>query len=222
MIRRSFMLPLLAVLASGALIGGYIAAGGADYGPTVAADPCKPRPLGARAPGIDAVAEQLVVVGVQNAACDLGVTREELVLALPSAADRRALAQRQGLDEADLVRALRKGLGDAIGRLDRERRLPPASQLLDSYVGRLGLPGVAEALIRRIPDGIVDGLLPTGDVLRTAIGRIDVEDLLGQIDDPRALETKLRKTITDAAVAQARKKLLDKVPGPLRSLLGLR
>lgn len=221
MMRRSFVLPLLAVLASSALIGGYIAAGGADYAPTVTADPCKPRPLGPRASGIDAVAEQVVVVGVQNAACAVGVTREQLILALPSAADRQALAQRQGITEAELVRALRKGLGDAVGRLDREGRLPSASQLRDSYVGELGLPGVAEAVIRRIPDGLVDGLLPTADVLRTAIGRLDIEDLLAQIDDPRALEAKLRKTITDAALAQARTKLLNKIPGPLRSLLGI-
>ncbi len=221
MSRRAVLLPLLALLVSAALIGGYVAAGGADFTPTAAADPCRQRPLGPRADGIDAVAEQVVVLGVQNAACTLGVSRERLVLALPSAADRRALLQAQGRTEADLVAALRGGLDRAVVRLDRADRLPPASQLRDSYVGELGLPGVAEEIVRRIPDGVVDGLLPTGEVLRNALRRVDVEQVLARIDDPDALQAQLRGTIKDAAVDQARTKLLDKLPGPLRSLLGL-
>jgi hypothetical protein len=219
--RRALVLPLLALVLAAGLIGVYVAAGGADYAPTPAADPCEQRPLGARAKGIDAVAEQVVLLGVQNAACTLGVSRERLVLALASERDRRALARERGRSEADLVEALRKGLTDAVGRLDREDRLPPASQLRDSYVGELGLPGVAEEVVRRIPDSVVDGLLPTGDVLRNALGRVDVQRLLGQIDNPDALEAQLRRTIKDAAVDQARTKLIEKIPGPLRSLLGL-
>lgn len=219
--RSSVWLPVLALVAALAVVGVQLAAGGADYAPTTPADPCKSRALPAPAPGIEAVTEQVVLLGLQNAACTLGVTREQLVLALPSERDRLALARESGRSEAGLVTVLRNGLDRAVVRLDRAGRLPKASSLLDSYVGNLGLPGVAEAVIRRLPDGIVNGLLPTGQVLRNALDRLDVEQVLSEINNPDALQRRLQDAIKAAAVAQARARLLDQIPGPLRAMLGL-
>jgi hypothetical protein len=65
------------------------------------------------------------------------------------------------------------------------------------------------------------GLLPTGQVLRDALGRLDgVEQLSGRDHVPDAHQRRLQDAIKAAAVAQARVRLLDKIPGPLRSLLG--
>ena len=49
------------------------------------------------APELEALAERVVLVGLDETACKLGVSRERLVLALPVAADRRALADELGI-----------------------------------------------------------------------------------------------------------------------------
>jgi hypothetical protein len=219
--RRALLLPALALVAAAALIGVHLAAGGADFVPARAADPCQERPLGPRADGLEPLTEALVLLGVQRAACTLGVSRERLVLALPSARDRRALAQETGRDERGIAGALVRGLDYAAMRLDRADRLPPASDLRDTYAGQLGLPGMAEEAVRRIPDGVVDELLPTGPVLRRALRRVDVEALLRDLDDPVALQSRLRDAIRDAALAEARARLVQRIPGPIRRLFGL-
>lgn len=218
---RPVLLPLVALLAAVALIGVQLAAGGADYAPARAADPCRALPPGPPAGGLDPLAQQLVLLGVQRAACTLGVTRERLILALPSPHDRLALARESGRGERGLVLALSAGLNDAVGRMDRAGRLPRASSLRDSYAGQLGLPGLAEAAVRQIPDRVVDGLLPTGPVLRRALAQLDLERVLGELGDPNALEARLRAAIRDAALAEARARLIAQLPGPLRGLLGL-
>lgn len=221
MSRRPVLLPLLAVLAVAALIGVQLAAGGADFAPAPAADPCRERPLGPAADELEPLTEALVLIGVQRAACTLGVTRERLVLALPSARERRALARESGRDERGLVAALARGLDGAVVRLDRTGRLPPASELRDSYAGELGLPGIAEEAVRRIPDGVVDALLPTGPVLRRALRQVDLERLLSDLDQPDALESRLREAIRAAALAEARARLIERIPGPIRRLFSL-
>jgi hypothetical protein len=214
-------LPLAALVAALGLIGVQLAAGGADFAPAKPADPCRERPLGPRSDDLEPLAETVVLLGVQRAACTLGVTRERLVLALPSARDRLALARSRGRDERGLAAALTAGLDHAVDRLDRADRLPPASALLDAYAGELGLPGIAEEAVKRIPAGIVDGLLPTGAVLRRALRQIDMVAVLRDLDDPDALERTLRDRIKDAAVAEARARLIDKIPEPIRRLFGI-
>lgn len=218
---RAILLPLLAILAVAGVVGAQVAAGGRDFVPARAADPCRERPLGPPLKDLEPLAEQVVLLGVQRAACTLGVPRERLVLALPSARDRLALARQTGRDERGLAAALTAGLDHAVGRLDRAGRLPRASDLLDTYAGDLGLPGLAEAAIRRIPDGVVDDLLPTGPVLHRALKQIDVDAILRDLDDPDGLEAKLRDDIKDAALAEAKARLIEKIPGPIRSILGL-
>ncbi|WP_354697694.1 hypothetical protein DSM112329_03331 [Paraconexibacter sp. AEG42_29] len=218
---RTLLLPLVALIVAAALLAVQLAAGGADFVPTRAADPCAARPLPPVTDDIEPLAQDVVLLGVQRTACALGVTRERLVLALPSARDRAELARATGRTEAGLATALRSGLDQAVGRLDRAGRLPRASALLDSYAGELGLPGLAEAAVKRIPDGVVDGLLPTGAVLRRALAQLDVTALLRDLEDPDALEARLTEAIKAAALAEAKERLIEKIPGPIRGFLGL-
>lgn len=215
---RAILLPLVALLASLGLIGVHLASGGDDFAPAKPADPCVERPLrpAASVEDLEPLVEELVVLGVARAACTLGVTRERLVLALPREADRREVA-----DDATLARALKGGLERALDRLERGRRLPRASDLRDEYVDDLGLPGLAESAIRRLPDSVIDDLLPTGAVLRRALDDLDVLAVVREIDEPDALERRLRDGIESAARAEAKERLIDRLPGPLRSLLGL-
>lgn len=216
---RALLLPLAALLAAVGLVAVYLAAGGDEFVPARAADPCVERPLGPPRTALEPLAEFIVLDGVQRAACALGVPRERLVLALPSARDRRRLARESGRSEAGLVLVLKGGLSQAVRRLDRAHRLPRASGLLETYAGDLGLPRIAEEAVRRIPDRVVDDLVPTGPVLQRALARVDLVAVLRDLDDPDALEGALTVAIRNAALAEARERLVAKVPGPLRGLI---
>ena len=189
---RGLALPLIAVLLVAAVLGVQVAAGGGDYVPLRPADPCNPRadpPIPAR---LEPVAERIVLLGLDNAACRLGISRERLVLAL---ADTRSL-------DPDAPAALKAGLRDAVDRLDRERRLPKVSELLPEALDQADLPGIVKTVIGAIPDGLVDTALPTGPLLRRTISQLDVDRLVRELNDPRQLESAVRSAILQAALHQ--------------------
>ncbi len=96
-----------------ALPGAYVAMGGGSYDASPVADPCVTRQW--RNPsGAARVAEQIVLSTLDGVACQVGSTREALVLALPSDASRTAFARSHGLDDAGLERVARGGLDRAI------------------------------------------------------------------------------------------------------------
>ena len=72
---------LLALLAGGLLLIGVEAARGRGNHPPRIADPCLPRALPA-ASGIDATVQEVVLAGLDRAACRLGTSREALVLSI--------------------------------------------------------------------------------------------------------------------------------------------
>ncbi|HYI35742.1 MAG TPA: hypothetical protein VEX39_04005 [Thermoleophilaceae bacterium] len=223
MSRRAIALPLAALVLAGALLGAYALAGGDDYSEVQgAADPCAARASVDRpvAPELEALAERVVLVGLDETACSLGVSRERLVLALPVAEDRRALAEELGISEDELGRELKAGLGRAVDRLDRAGRLPRASALLPAIVAELDLPGFAEDLVDAIPDQTVDSLVPTGPVLRRAVRSLDVQALLDGLGDSDQLESMLRDAVEEAAQEEIRARLLDELPESVRGLLG--
>jgi hypothetical protein len=124
-----------AIAAVGALFAGVVLlialefASGADGAGSLAVrDPCAARPA-YPGQGLDAVLQRIVLDGLDGAACELGASREELVLSLAptSKADIR-------WDDATIERALRAGLIGAID--DAEQR------------GSLG--GVVAALLRQL------------------------------------------------------------------------
>ena len=102
-----------AVAASALLVGVYLAAGGSEYEPTPVADPCQAREW--RSPdSVDRYAEQFFLSALDGAACELGVSREELIVALPDSDSRAEFAAEQGISEADLEAAIRAGVVRAI------------------------------------------------------------------------------------------------------------
>jgi hypothetical protein len=194
---RALGLPLIAVLLVTAVLGVQVAAGGGDYVPRRPADPCAARAVPAIPARLEPLAERIVLLGLDSAACKLGVSRERLVL---------ALADSRSLDPAAPA-ALKAGLRDAVDRLDREGRLPKVSQLLPEALDQSDLPGLAKTLIGAIPDATVDSALPTGPLLRRAVDELDVERLINELDDPHQIDSAVRSAILQAA----RDQILDRL-----------
>ena len=189
---RRLSLPLIAVLLVAAVLGVQLAAGGGHYVPRRPADPCTPRPVPPIPPQLAPLAEQIVLVGLDRAACRLGISRERLVLSL---ADTRTLDPRASA-------ALKAGLADAVNQLDREGRLPKVSQLLPGALDQANLPGIVKTILEAIPAGLVDNTLPTGPVLRRTVDQLDVNKLLSELHDPGKLQSTVQTAILQAALQQ--------------------
>ena len=189
---KRFALPLIAVLLVAAVLGVQVAAGGLHYAPLRPADPCIPRAAPPAAAQLEPLAEQIVLLGLDNAACRLGISRERLVLAL---AEPRSLPP-------GTSSALKAGLRDAVDRLDREHRLPKVSQLLPQVLDQAQLPGIAKTIIGAIPGGIVDSALPTGALLRRTVDDLDINRLLRELGDPSQLQSAIQSALLRAAVSE--------------------
>jgi len=134
--------PAGAVIASAALIAVYLALGGWSYRPAVVADPCAHRPW--RAPnGVAETLEQVALSTADGAACTLGVSREDLVLALAGSDDLSRFAAAHHISQGDAERAIRDGLIRAVD--DAE-----AAHAIDG-----GLAGTLRSIARHLPIGIV-------------------------------------------------------------------
>ena len=189
---RRLALPLIAVLLVAAVLGVQVAAGGGHYAPLRPADPCTPRPIPPIPAQLEPLAEQIVLLGLDNAACRLGISRERLVLAV---ADTRTLNPKT-------TAALKAGLSDAVDRIDGDGRLPKVSQLLPQALDQSSLPGIAKTIIESIPNGLVDNLLPTGPLLRRTVDELDINGLLHELHDPGKLNSALQSAILQAALRQ--------------------
>ena len=187
---RRLRLPLIAVLLVAAVIGVQLAAGGGDYVPRRAANPCTPQPIPPIAPRLLPLAGEIVLLGLDDAACRLGISRERLVL---------DLAERGSLNP-DVPIALKAGLLDAVDRLDRLGRLPKVSQLLPDVLSLSGLPGIAKTLIEAIPAGVVDNALPTALLLRRTIDDLDVTRLVHELRNPSQITSDVQSAILRAAL----------------------
>lgn len=121
---RGALLVGVAIAASLALVGVYLAAGGSSYTPTKTQDPCKERPW--RDPeGLEEIAQQFSLSALDGAACELGVSRETLARALATPASRERFTERYGIDDAELARAIRAGLLRAVDDAERAGALNP-------------------------------------------------------------------------------------------------
>lgn len=189
---RRLGLPLIAVLLVAAVLGVQVAAGGGHYAPLRPANPCTPRPVPPIPAQLEPLAERIVLLGLDNAACRLGISRERLVLAL---ADTRRL-------NPQTTAALKAGLRDAVDRLDREGRLPKVSQLLPQALDQANVSGIAKTIIEAIPDSLVDNLLPTAPLLRQTIDELDINRLFQALRDPGQLNSALQSAIGQAALRQ--------------------
>ena len=125
---------LLSVAAVASVLAPYFALGGASYEPTPVADPCVTREW--RDPGgLSAVLEQIALSTLDGAACELGVSREDLVLAVRDEEALDAFAEEHGVSRPEAERALEDGL-------DRALRDAEEAGDLSGFVGEL----VARAL----------------------------------------------------------------------------
>ena len=88
---RRLALPFIAVVLVVAVLGVQLAAGGGHYVPLRPANPCAPRPVPPIPAQLEPLAEQIVLLGLDSAACRLSISRERLVLAL---AETRSLDPR--------------------------------------------------------------------------------------------------------------------------------
>lgn len=222
-----------AIVASLVLCGAYVAAGG-PVGPDKAADPCDARPW--TNPGdLEEAAQQFALSAADGAACELGVSREELTRALANDETRQQFMDEHGLSDADLEDALRAGLNRAVDDAEAAGALSP-----------LAAAGIRVA-IKAMPMSVMIGLLENadsifngdlgsiggvGDALDAIIGGADSlgsgdsQDPLNQLGD--ALQGVLPEGTTDgldqAIPEDTQKKLEDEakkqIEQGLNELLG--
>jgi predicted MFS family arabinose efflux permease len=103
-----------------ALPVGAMRAGAADFGRIAVTDPCTAPPDPFPGGGFDAAAQRFVLSGLNGAACELGVSREELVLSL----DSRSGFDQVQWDRATIEDALRAGVKRSIADADARGTLP--------------------------------------------------------------------------------------------------
>jgi hypothetical protein len=132
--------------ASAALVGAYLALGGASFKPAPVADPCHPRPW--RNPhGTAALAEQIALSALDGAACKLHVSREALVLAFESRATLEQFGRDHHLPQATIESAARDGLRRAISDAEHVHAIGSLeSAVLRGVVGVLPLDAIVRAL----------------------------------------------------------------------------
>ncbi len=109
-----------AVAAAVALPLGAVSAGAAEFGVVRLGDPCSAAPDPFPGKGFDAIAQRFVLSGLNGAACELGVSREELVLSL----DPRAGIDEVRWDRPTIEEALRSGVKRGIADADERDAIP--------------------------------------------------------------------------------------------------
>jgi len=185
---RKAALPAAALVVVSGVLAVQLANGGGRFEPLRPADPCVARTVTSQADGLDGLTERLVLLGVDGAACRLGISREALTL---------ELAQPGTRTDAE-IEALREGLVDAVRRMDDDGTLPPASELVDEALDTADLNALLEAAIRAVPDSVVDAALKTDDVLTRAVNDLDLRSVLANLDDQDDLNRQVEAAVTQA------------------------
>ena len=114
---------LVAIGLVASVIVPYVALGGGSYEPTPVADPCQPRPL-AKAQGLGETIERIALTAVDDVACNLGVSREELVLALRSEDAFDSFTRENGIGRGEAEQAIHDGLVRAVDQAEQDGTLP--------------------------------------------------------------------------------------------------
>lgn len=185
---RHLGLPVVALVAVAAMLGVQLSQGGGTYEPLTPPSACGERPVAPRTDDVDGLTESLVLAGLAETACDLGVGREQLVLDL---AAQRTISAAQ-------AEALRAGLLAAVERLQADGSLPPASALQDEVLADADLNPLLSGAIGLLPDGVVDTALPTDEVLSRAVESLDLQVLLADLDDQAGIEDAVEDAVTQA------------------------
>lgn len=194
-------LPAAAVAMVGATLTVQASHGGGSYEPLRPASACVERPVTSRASGIEGLTERIVLIGLADAACTLGVGREELALQLAR--------EREPTDAQ--VDALRRGLRSAVRQMKADGSLPKASELVDEVLDEADLNGFVKRLIRALPDAAIDTALETDDVLDRTIADLDLREVLTDLDDSSSLDAQVEPVVTQAVKDSLRARLRDLV-----------
>jgi hypothetical protein len=135
------------LLAAAALLAVELGLGANGYGSGRLANPCRPaRFVGS---GLDAAIQQIVLDGLDGAACRLGTTREELVLALGSGGGYPP----RRWDRHTIEVAVRAGMVTTIDNAERRGEIPGP------------LAGLLRRAIRSLPlDQLIRGAISLGDL----------------------------------------------------------
>lgn len=185
---RKVGLPVLALVLVCGVLGVQVAHGGGEFEPLRPSDPCVARTVTSQAGGLDGLTERLVLIGIDEAACTLGVSREALTLELAQPGPRT--------DEE--IEALRGGLLSAVGRMQEDGSLPPASELVDEALDNADLDDFLKSVIRALPASVIDAAVKTDDVLVRAIDELDLRTLLANLDDQDDLDEQVNAAVTQA------------------------
>ena len=218
--QRGLFMLFGSILAALILVGVYIAAGGLDYKPSAAADPCDHREW--TDPGnLEEAAQQFAFSAVDGAACELGVSREELTRALADDASREAFQEDQDLSDSEVEDALRAGLnraiddaedagvidGLAVTGLRAAVRFLPVDQMIPLIEDASGfLSGEDVGSIGDVLNGVIDSLGEDGGDSSGATGDT------GSIDEglvPDGLENQIEKGLRDQLPPGIEKQLPD-------------
>ena len=198
---RAAALPTIALVLVGGVLAVQLANGGGEFEPLQPADPCAARVVTTQSEGIEGLTERLVLIGIDDAACRLNVSREALTL---------ELAQPGTHTDAE-IDAVRQGLLSAVLQMKDGGSLPLASELVDEVLDSVELNPLLEAALRAVPDSVIDAALKTDDVLTRAIKGLDLRTLLANLDDQRDLNEQVQAAATQAV----KDSLLDRVRGLL-------
>jgi hypothetical protein len=114
---------LVAIGLVAAVIVPYIALGGGSFEPAPVADPCMPRAY-PEADGLGETIERIALTAVDRVACRLGVSREELVLALRSQDAFDRFTRENGIDRSEAEQAIHDGLVQAVDEAEQDGTLP--------------------------------------------------------------------------------------------------
>lgn len=153
--------PLIALAASIGLIGVYLAFGGAAYDPAEVADPCESREVTLLQERD--LFETIALSGLDGAACELGVEREALALALTDEEATAAFAEEYGIGPDEIESAVRAGLARAV----------------DDAAAAGRVDGIEESILRQIAANAPVG--PTISALQAISGDDSVQALLEQL-----------------------------------------
>jgi hypothetical protein len=159
------LLIVISVVASLALVGAYLAAGGSSYEPEKVQDPCKPRPW-SDPQSLGQIANQFTISALDGAACKLGVSRETLARALATPEARQRFTEQYGITDEKLAKAIRAGLVRAVDDAEEAGALSPL------------LAAPLRETLQRIP------LEQAIEIINDAQGLLgDVEGFLGPASD---------------------------------------